>query len=348
MNRDKKYRHLTLTDRLIIKRMLKNGFSKLDVARATGFSLSTIYYELKRGEYEYINDNHTVEKRYSPHIAHERYRENLKKKGQRPKIASDEKLKSYIEDMIVKHKYSPEAIILKIKEDNISFQSNVKSINTIYSAIKNGYIDGVTLNLLPRQGRNKKRKRRVVIQKRAPAGTSIEKRNEDVLTRASFGNWEMDCVVGKLRNKKTLLVFTERKTRFEIIEVLRSHTTNEVVKALNRIEKRYGADFYKVFNSITVDNGSEFKDFRGMEQSIYRKGKRTQIYYCHPQSPHERGSNENNNHLIRRFFSKGADFDSVVTRAKAKAVEDWMNEYPRPLFGGACSYDLYMRELDKL
>ena len=120
--------------------------------------------------------------------------------------------------------------------------------------------------------------------------------------RNDFGNWEMDCVVGKQRSKKCMLVFTERKTRYEIIEVLKFHTVEEVVKALNRLEKRYGSRFYTIFQTITVDNGAEFADFEKMEKALYRKGNRTRIYYCHPYVPSERGSNENGNKLILQGY----------------------------------------------
>ncbi len=94
-----------------------------------------------------------------------------------------------------------------------------------------------------------------------------------------------------------------------------------------------------------MDNGSEFKDFEGMEKALYRKGKRTKIYVCHPHAPHERGSNENNNILVRRFFPKGEDFDVTVTRTKVKAAEEWMNFYPRTIFRGNTAFDLYIAEL---
>lgn len=149
----------------------------------------------------------------------------------------------------------------------------------------------------------------------------------------------MDCVKGTNKLKKTLLVFTERKTRYEVIEVMKSCTKDEVRKAMNRIEKRIGSALYKVFKSITVDNGSEFKDVLGMEKALYRKGKRTDIYYCHPYAPHERGSNENQNILIRRFFKKGSDFDKTIKKYKVKEVQDWNNNYPRNIFDGYTARD---------
>ena len=69
-----------------------------------------------------------------------------------------------------------------------------------------------------------------------------------------------------------------------------------------------------------------------MEKSCRRKGNRTKIYYCHPYSSYERGSNENVNKMIRRWFPKGTDFRKVTAKAIQK-VEDWINNYPREILG---------------
>ena len=97
-----------------------------------------------------------------------------------------------------------------------------------------------------------------------------------------------------------------------------------------------------------LPGGSEFKDFYGMEKALYRKGKRTNIYYCHPYAPHERGSNENANHLIRRFFSKGIDFDKEINRNKIKVVEYWINTYPRKILKGYTAEEIFLKELKRL
>lgn len=105
-----------------------------------------------------------------------------------------------------------------------------------------------------------------------------------------------------------------------------------VVRALNGLERRLGKDFYPMFQSITVDNGCEFQDYDGMEKACRRKGKRTTVYYCHPHAPHERGSNENMNRIIRRFFPKGTNFDEVPI-SEIRRAEEWMNNYPREVLG---------------
>lgn len=162
--------------------------------------------------------------------------------------------------------------------------------------------------------KNKKRNYKKVQrqQKRAAAGESIDKRPKEIDTREEFGNWEMDSVLGKRgKSKNTLLVLTERKTRNEIIFKLPDHTDEAVVAALDRLERKWGTDMFKrVFKTITVDNGSEFADAEGLQRSIINEGeKRTKVYYCHPYSSWERGTNEVTNKMIRRKIPKGTNFD---------------------------------------
>lgn len=182
------------------------------------------------------------------------------------------------------------------------------------------------------KGQKKRQYNKVQRAKRPPAGTSIENRPKEIDDRAVVGDWEMDCVEGKKKTKKTLLVLTERKSRREIIRPMRDQTARSVVRVLDSLEREYGANFSKIFRTITVDNGSEFADCAGMEKSCRRKGNRTKIYYCHPYSSYERGSNENVNKMIRRWFPKGTDFRKVTAKA-IQRVEDWINNYPREILG---------------
>lgn len=83
-----------------------------------------------------------------------------------------------------------------------------------------------------------------------------------------------------------------------------------------------------------MDNGSEFLDWVKLEASYLVQGaKRTAIYYCHPYSSWERGSNEQRNGHIRRFIPKGSDI-SKYTNKRIKEIEDWLNSYPRRILKG--------------
>lgn len=349
----KGYRHLNWNDRIYIERLVKLNYSKKSIAEIIGCSLATIYNELNRGKYTHLKSDLSTDIIYAPDLAERKYRRNLSLKGQVPKISKDEKLKKYISELIVKQDLSPEAVLFEQKANNIMFNVSINSPQTIYVAIRKGLIDGVRMTDLPRRGKKKQKKKKIEAVPaywREKRGNSIDERPQNVNDRLEFGHWEMDSVIGKSNNKKTVLVLTERVTRYEIVEVLKSHSMLEVVRALNRIEKRTGSDFYKVFKSITVDNGSEFKDYRGIEKALRRKGNRTTLYYCHPRSPQERGSNENNNILLRRCrgLEKGANFDKTISYRVCKDAEFWINSYPRRSFNGKCSYDKFKEELLKL
>lgn len=101
-------------------------------------------------------------------------------------------------------------------------------------------------------------------------------------------------------------------------------------KALNSLERKHGYEgFRNKFKTITVDNGCEFLNAEGMEQSIKRKKeKRTAVYYAHPYSSWERGTNENTNKLIRRFVPKGSGINELSPKM-VKYIENWLNNYPR-------------------
>ena len=213
-------------------------------------------------------------------------------------------------------------------------------------------IRGVFLNLtnknLPVKG--KKRIRKTVVRgKTICRGISITKRPLEVNNRENFGHWEMDTVKGSRGNTKAnLLVLTERKTLSEIVMKIPNGCAYSVVNALDCLEKKWGKLFPEIFKTITVDNGVEFADFENMEKSIFNKDKkRTSIFYCHPYSSWERGSNENQNKLIRRHIPKGYDFDDKP-HEEIQKIQDWINNYPRRKFNYMSSNELFEFELSKI
>ena len=89
----------------------------------------------------------------------------------------------------------------------------------------------------------------------------------------------------------------------------------------------------RIFKSITFDNGTEFAAAEGLERSCINKHlPRTKVYFCHPYSSWERGTNENTNGMIRRRFPKGTNF-AAVTNAQIAQAENWINNYPRKILG---------------
>ena len=341
-------KNFTYTQRLQLEAFLKAGLHKKDIADKLGVCLATVYNELKRGAYTYKKKAYTDywgEKHYhtvigySPNIAEDKYRLNMTTHGAHLKLGKDYDFVRYVEKRVLKDKLSPCAVLGEINKNKL-FRTTI-SKTTLYRYISDGIFYNLRLTDCPMY-RRKKKYRKVVI-KQAPKGTSIEKRPAEIDSRNSFGHWEMDCVVGKKFSRDILLVFTERLTRYEIIFKIPNRKTETVVKSLNKLEKRYGKKFRKIFKSITVDNGVEFSDFNGLERSIY-KGKRTNVYYCHPYCSCERGSNERINRDIRRLIPKGSDL-SEYSEEQIQNVENWINSYPREIFGFATSAEKFAEQL---
>ena len=113
--------------------------------------------------------------------------------------------------------------------------------------------------------------------------------------------------------------------------MIKNKTQEEVLAALRRIAKRTQDDFSQVFKTITADNGSEFLNSAGIKEATKCK----EVYYAHPYSSWERGSNENGNRMLRRFIPKGTDLNEI------KKYEDWVNNYPRRLLDYKTANEVY-------
>lgn len=344
----KLFKHLSQNDRIKMETMLNSGHKVVEVAEYLHVHRSTIYREIKRGEYTHRNSDYTEETRYSSDLGQKNHDWNAQGKGRNIKIGNDRPLAEYIEGKIIENKYSPEAALAAAAESGIEFTTSI-SVRTLYRYIDKGIFLKLTNKDLPVKGKRKKHNKRVKVQKRASAGESIENRPDEVKDREIFGHWEMDTVKGKQGvTKSCMLVLTERKTRDEIIVKLPDQKAASVVEAIDRLERKWGDMFTKVFRSITVDNGVEFSDYEGLERSVLHEGeKRTFAFYCHPYSSWERGSNENNNRLIRRHIPKGEDFDEKQDR-DIEYIENWINNYPRGIFGFKTSAQLFEEEIRKL
>ena len=335
--------HFTWEQRLTLERMLKKGFKKPEIAAALGKCRQSIYNEINRGLCEQLTTDLEKVVRYSPEQAERKYREYLKEKGPELKIGHDHALVEKLEELIVEQHFSPGAALAYIKNGEEEYATDICE-TTLYNYIYRGdvflILDEKHLYEKGRRHYAEKSKKKAA---RAPRGESIENRPKEIGKREKFGHWEMDSVMGRKGSKKALLVLTERRSRMGIIILVEDHTSASVVKAINRLERKFGKLFYTLFKSITVDNGCEFQDFEGIEIAHRRKGKRTIVFFCHPYSAYERGSNENMNRLIRRFFPKGTNFDEVTKEQVAEA-ERWVNNYPRKLLGWKSAAALFDEE----
>ncbi len=333
---------LSWNDKLTIEKMLKQKDKAPAIARRIGCSTQAIYDEIKRGQVT-IRDSELREITvYSPETSVARHEERVQHNREQPlKIGKDHALANWLVDMIGSQGYSPSAACALLGKTPETTFSCTLCRQTVYKYIDKGYLWPLTNKKLRYKGKKKRTYNRVKRASRASRGESIERRPEHINRREEPGHWEMDCVEGKKGTDRTALVLTERVTRYEIVIPMRDHTAASVVDALDRLEKKYTPRrFRQLFLSITVDNGHEFMDCEGMEMSPYTGKPRTKMYYCHPRSPGERGSNEKQNQLIRWFFPKGTDFTTIQNR-KIQQATDWINNYPRLLLGWHTSGELF-------
>src|SRR5574344_1515007 len=324
----KKYKHLTYAEKTMIERWHnKEHKTNKEIADLLNKSERTIRREIKRGLTTNITTYYEEIEVYSADISNDEYKANMKAKGQELKIGSNIEIINQIEKMIKEEKKSPEVIAYELKEKGL--------LEITARTIRNYRYDGNVFDLKEedmiynKKHKSKNKDRRIA--KHTPPEKSIENRPQEANDRSEYGHWEGDLIIGKRKKGWVLLTFTERMTREEVIIKIKGKNNEYVVKAINGLERKYGKRFYNKFKTITFDNGVEFMDYEGMEQSCIRKGKRLKVYYAHPYCSGERGTNENNNRMIRRWIPKGILIDDIKPEF-IKKIEDWLNNYPRVMF----------------
>ena len=147
---------------------------------------------------------------------------------------------------------------------------------------------------------------------------SIRERPAEADDRALPGHWEGDLLFGS--NNSQIATLVERKTRYVMLAKASGKDTETVVNALIKQARKLPRDLYK---SLTWDRGKEMADHKRFSLDTDIK-----VYFCDPQSPWQRGSNENTNGLLRQYFPKGMDL-SNVHQNRLNAVARRLNERPR-------------------
>lgn len=317
-----KQHYMTERERWQLEAMRRNRIPVKEIAQQLGFTRQTIYNELKRGSYL-----HTVkywdEERYSAEKGQSIQDNRRKNKGRDPKIKSDQEYADFLERKILAERYSPAAALASARK--AGYQTTI-CVTTLYNYISRRRFKKLRDIDLPEKVRRRRRtseSRQRIAHKGYP---SIEHRPQHINDRSERGHWEMDLIVSCRGSNAALLTLTERKTREEIIIKILDKKADTVRAAIDTLERTV-PDFRIKFKSITTDNGTEFMKYELLQESIHG-GKRFDLYYCHSYAAWEKGTNENHNKMIRRWFPKGTDFEKVSLK-RIQKVQDWMNNYPR-------------------
>ena len=198
------------------------------------------------------------------------------------------------------------------------------STSTIYYWINKGFF-GLKRSVL-NYARKRKKKEKEEVKRVRILGKTIEERPKEINNREEVGHYEIDTVILRKEKGQCLLTLTDRKSRYEIIRLIEDKTVKSVNKALKKVLKEYE------IKSITENNGLEFA-------RLYEVFDYENIYYAHPYSSYERGSNENHNRLIRRFLPKGI---KNTTQQRVAFIEDWINNYPKKLFNYKTPFEVFL------
>lgn len=323
----KNYNRLSDLEREEISRLLSQKCSFQYIANSLDRNVSTISREVKSGSCNRYT--------YRAITAQKRARRNSsKRRTGKHKLNAHQKLWAYIRKGL-KKKWSPRQIAEELEKDyplDMTMRISPEAIYTyIYILPRGALKKELTSCLRQNRKRRHKQSRGVKMERNIEDMLSIEERPKEVENRTVPGHWEGDLIIGK-NNRSALGTLVERTSRTTILVPVKNRGAETVAKAFAKETKKLPQQMKL---SMTYDQGKEmakhklFTDITGIK-----------VYFAHPRSPWERGTNENTNGLIRQFFPKGTDFNKV-SRYEIKKVQDLLNGRPRQALGFQKPYEVF-------
>jgi IS30 family transposase len=308
---------LTLSEREEISRAVNAGQSMRSVAARLGRAPSTISREIRR--------NGGQDGYRATQADDAAWTRALRPKS--CKLAKNRALAGVVSDLL-RMLWSPEQIAGWLKHTYPSDESLHVSHETIYRSLfiqTRGALKKELLQHLRRKRgmrRSRHHTQKTEIHGQIPGAVSISERPATVEDRAVPGHWEGDLLFGSQNSQIATLV--ERQTRYVMLVKLAGKDTETVVNALIKNARKLPEELYK---SLTWDRGKEMAAHKRFTLATDIK-----VYFCDPQNPWQRGTNENTNGLLRQYMPKGIDI-SDYSQAKLNAVARQLNERPRKTLG---------------
>lgn len=213
---------------------------------------------------------------------------------------------------------------------------------TIYKLIDNGVINIKNIDL-PRKVRYRSRRKKTTvykIDKQCLEGRRYEDYEKFLNENPDTPIVQMDSVEGK-KGGKVLLTIHFVNCSFMLAFIREHNDASSVIDIFNDLYRKLGKEKFKeLFPVILTDNGSEFSNPKEIELDIETEEQRTQIFYCHPSSPHEKGSCEVNHELLRRIIPKGESFDEL-TQKDINLIMSHINSYKRKKLNNESPYSVF-------
>jgi len=316
---ENKLSRLRIEERIVIQTLLNEKRSIAYIAIQLGRNRSSIHREVKKWV---VNPKDIYDAELAQFCAEDDYRN----KRNLDKINSHQRLKDYVYTRL-KAKDSPEQIAGRLKELFPNDPIMSISYEAIYQHIyrkRQSKLGKYLISLLPYSHSKRRQNRKTGKNKnRIKDIKRIDLRPPHIELRKEIGHWESDLVIGA-EHKSAIATVVERKTRFVYIIPIKSKHTKIVTKAIAMTMRKLNPELRK---TMTHDNGTEMANHKWLTSKTGMD-----IYFANPYSSWERGTNENTNGLIRRFFPKGTDFSKVTKRQLLQAQNN-LNNRPRKVLG---------------
>jgi len=324
-----KYKRLTFEERVKIETYNNLGWTLMAIAAKLERNKSTISREISRYPYSYRAEKADALASFKASHHNDKRR-----------LAENDRLYNYVYRHLKKY-WSPKQISTSLKKKyarNPDMQISPESIYTYIYLLPRGELKKELIGYL-RQKKKSRYTRKGSNDKRGkiPEMISIEERPEEVADRSVAGHWEGDLLMGK-GHKSAIGTIVERKTRTVILVKLKSKDAASVRKAF---EKELMSLPKQMRKTMTYDQGHEMA-----EHKLFTKNTKIKVYFCHPASPWERGTNENTNMLLRDYFPKGTDL-STYSRKELKRIQYELNERPRKTLNWESPLDVFEQEILK-
>lgn len=317
------YTHLTLNERKYLQELLDQGYTVRGAADVLERSPSTISREIKRNKSKYPHKPSSNRYNYNHWRAQNLYTQR-RRKHERCRLKEGTPEWDYIIAALNRF-WSPEQIVKRWRLEHPG--AKVFGSSTIYRYIKKKRFPSIS-----RKSHLRRRGKRML--PRSSNYNSIQPDRiipewpEDIQLRKRIGDWEGDTVYGGI-GKGCVVTQVDRKSRFLRAGLLLCREAQSTSQVIIDILKGLPV------SSISLDNGSEFADFKRIESEL-----ETLVYFAEPHKPWQRGTNENTNDILRFFFPKGFDFRSI-SQAELDYIVSLINLRPRKCLGFLSPFEVF-------
>ena len=315
------YTRLSAADREEISRAVATGASIRAIARQVGRAPSTISRELRRTGHRRLRTRRC----HYRALPAQRLAVRLGRRRRRSRtLVRNRRLRAYVVAGLAR-RWSPEQIAIRLVAaypDDATMRISHEAIYTYLYVLPRGQLRRELLAALRQRHKRRRGRRSGRAHDRRgqlPDMISIEERPAEVADRTIPGHWEGDLLMGR-RSVSALGTLVERTTRTTILVPLQAKDATSVRRAFAREMRTLPQQMRR---SLTYDRGKEMAEHR-----LFTETTGIRVYFAHPQSPWERGTNENTNGLLRQFFPKRTDF-LKISRREIKHVQALMNGRPR-------------------